>query len=109
MVDSEPGGILVDPVSGVTSRACVDPTGSTECDTRAAERAEGKAITETVWPALMVSALQAAMGMERDVMFKVLGVVAALRVGVESAVLRVPAGGAVGVAPRAVAARATRI
>ncbi|KAE9045035.1 hypothetical protein PR002_g2461 [Phytophthora rubi] len=40
MEDSEPGGIVVDPVSGVASRACVVPTGSTECDARAAERGE---------------------------------------------------------------------
>ncbi|KAE9049471.1 hypothetical protein PR003_g7049 [Phytophthora rubi] len=40
MEDSEPGGIVVDPGSGVTSRACVVSTGSAECDTRAAERGE---------------------------------------------------------------------
>ncbi|KAE9023241.1 hypothetical protein PF011_g4080 [Phytophthora fragariae] len=40
MEDREPGGIVVDPVSGVASRACVVPTGSTEFDARAAERGE---------------------------------------------------------------------
>ncbi|KAE9237976.1 hypothetical protein PF005_g440 [Phytophthora fragariae] len=40
MEDSEPSGIVVDPGSGVTSRASVVSTGSAECDTRAAERGE---------------------------------------------------------------------